>query len=70
MVSFHKIDPKWWSCERKKRFASLPDPVPNGMRAYECKYCLGIHLATDTQSGGMVHAPQLGITRWKSGSSE
>lgn len=47
MVSFHKVDPKWWSCERKKRYASLPDPMPKGMRSYECKYCLGIHLASD-----------------------
>lgn len=47
MVSFHKIDPKWWSCERKKRYPSLPDPMPKGMTSYGCKYCLGIHLASE-----------------------
>lgn len=46
-VSFHHIDPEWWSCKRKKRYATLPDPMPKDMRSYECQYCLGIHLSNN-----------------------
>jgi hypothetical protein len=41
--SYHK----YWSCERKKRYASEPYPVPRNMYVYSCKYCRGFHLATD-----------------------
>lgn len=51
MVSFHEIDPEWWTCKRKKRFESAPDPMPKGMRSYGCQYCLGIHLTTERVYG-------------------
>ena len=44
-MNFHKADPRWWECERKKKHNGEPAPT-NGMKSYKCRFCDGWHRAT------------------------
>ena len=44
---FYALAPRWWSCERKKKYDTEPVPPPKRTYAYKCRFCDGWHLATE-----------------------